>query len=142
VRATWVSHERCERLEGRRDLPETAFAFPAQRKEPLTDAEHVRNALARFDQVTGVSDEDRAGFANIVKAADHYGVEVSARSWRQLGVHPQTPRWEAAAKAVMMRRRHEQRAEAAGKVAARGDRPARRPTIRSRSRSSELGNSG
>lgn len=27
------------------------FAFPKQRKEPVHDAEHVRNAIARFDQV-------------------------------------------------------------------------------------------
>ena len=32
-------------------LPDAAFAFPEQRKEPLTDAKHVRNAVARFDQV-------------------------------------------------------------------------------------------
>jgi hypothetical protein len=38
----------------------TVFAFPNQRKEPLTDARHVRNAVARFDQVMDVSDEDRA----------------------------------------------------------------------------------
>ena len=41
------------RLEG------SEFAFPGQRKEPLTDARHVRNAIARFDQVEGVSDADR-----------------------------------------------------------------------------------
>ena len=29
------------------------FAFPDQQKEPLTDASHVRNAIARFDQVEG-----------------------------------------------------------------------------------------
>jgi hypothetical protein len=33
------------------DLPSGVFAFPMQRKEPLTDAEHVRNAVARFDHV-------------------------------------------------------------------------------------------
>jgi hypothetical protein len=32
------------------------FAFPDERKEPLTDARHVRNAIARFNQVEGVSD--------------------------------------------------------------------------------------
>jgi hypothetical protein len=143
VRTNWVPHEKCEGPEGWRDLPGTAFAFPAKRKEPLTDAEHVRNALARFDQVTGVSDKDRAlAFANIVKAAEHYGVEVSEPSWRQLGVHPQTRRREAAAKAVMTRRRREERAEAAGKIAPRSDQRARRRSIRSRSRSPEPGNAG
>jgi len=49
----------------------------------------VRNAVARFDQVTGVSDSDRAvAFANIEKAAQHYGVNLSETSWRDLGTHP------------------------------------------------------
>jgi hypothetical protein len=48
-------------------LCRTVYAFPNQRKEPLTDAQHVRNAVARFDQVIGVSDADRAlAFANMV----------------------------------------------------------------------------
>ena len=38
------------------DLSERQFAFPKERKEPLTDARHVRNAIARFDQVEGVTD--------------------------------------------------------------------------------------
>jgi hypothetical protein len=62
--------------------------FPKQRKEPLTDAEHVRNAVARFDQVIDVSDEDRdLAFANIQKAARHYGVNLSEGSWYDLGIH-------------------------------------------------------
>lgn len=70
------------------DLPKSAFAFPKQRKEPLTDASHVRNAIARFDQVEGVSDEDRElAWANIKKAADHFDVEVSEKSWRDLLRH-------------------------------------------------------
>jgi Family of unknown function (DUF6582) len=40
-------------------LAETEFAFPRERKEPLTDARHVRTAIARFDQVEGVSDAER-----------------------------------------------------------------------------------
>ena len=64
------------------DLPDTVFAFPKQRKEPLTDASHVRNAIARFDQVTGVSDEDRAlAFANIKKAAEHYSIDMTEMEW-------------------------------------------------------------
>ena len=35
------------------DMPDRQFAFPEQRKEPLIDAAHVRNAIARFDQVEG-----------------------------------------------------------------------------------------
>jgi hypothetical protein len=66
-------------------LPDSAFAFPGQRAEPLLDAAHVRNALARFDQVKGVSDDDRAlAFANIRAAAAHFGVRVSEASWRDL----------------------------------------------------------
>ena len=69
----------------RRDLPDSVFAFPKERKEPLTDAEHVRNALARFDQVIDVSDAERAlAFANIRKAAAHYGVTLSETDWHQL----------------------------------------------------------
>ena len=56
----WMPHEKHGRLTKQSDLPDTVFAFPKQRKEPLTDASHVRNAIARFDQVTAVSDEDRA----------------------------------------------------------------------------------
>ena len=67
-------------------MPESVFAFPRQRKEPLTDADHVRNALARFDQVEGVSEADRElAFANIKAAAKFYGVDVRERSWRDLG---------------------------------------------------------
>ncbi len=86
-------------------MPDTVFAFPKQRKEPLTDANHVRNAIARFDQVTDVSDEDRElAFANIKKAAEHYDIELTETSWPDLGVHPQAHRKEAAAKAVKTKR--------------------------------------
>jgi hypothetical protein len=67
-------------------LPESAFAFPRSRKEPLTDASHVRSALARFNQVRDVSDADRdLAFANIKKAAKYYGVEIRETNWGQLG---------------------------------------------------------
>ena len=85
----------------RSDLPDTVFAFPGQRKEPLTDAAQVRDAVARFDQVTGVSDADRAlAFANLRKAAQFYGVDLSETDWHQLGVHPQRNRNAAAAQAA------------------------------------------
>jgi hypothetical protein len=66
-------------------MPDEEFAFPEQRKEPLTDATHVRNAVARFDQVEGVTDaeSDRA-WKRILAAAERYGVEVSEKSWREL----------------------------------------------------------
>jgi hypothetical protein len=67
------------------DLPESKFAFPEQRKEPLTDAKHVRNAIARFDQVEDVSDRDRAAaWKRIKAAAKKYDVEIEAGSWREL----------------------------------------------------------
>jgi hypothetical protein len=72
-------------IHNRAELPDSVFAFPRQRKEPLTDADHVRNALARFDQVEGVSDADRdLAFANIKAAAAYYGVDVRENSWRDL----------------------------------------------------------
>ncbi|BCJ75653.1 hypothetical protein CS0771_51970 [Catellatospora sp. IY07-71] len=72
-------------------LPETVFAFPAKHKLPLTDAEHVRNALARFDQVKGVNDDQRdLAFANIQAAARHFGVDVAETHWHQLGRRPYT----------------------------------------------------
>jgi hypothetical protein len=72
-------------IHNRAELPESVFAFPKQRKEPLTDADHVRNALARFDQVEGASDSDRdLAFANIKAAAAYYGVDVRENSWRDL----------------------------------------------------------
>jgi hypothetical protein len=90
---TWRPHTEHGTLSSkdRKELPDTAYAFPGQRKEPLTDASHVRTALARFDQVQGVSDEDRdQAFANILEAAKHYGVDVAETDWRQLGKRPHT----------------------------------------------------
>jgi hypothetical protein len=48
-RATWEPHGKHGELTGRGDLPNSVFAFPKKRKEPLTDARHVRSALALFD---------------------------------------------------------------------------------------------
>ena len=102
--ATWEPHEKHGRLTTQSDLPDSVYAFPKQRKEPLTDAEHVRNAVARFDQVTGVSDGDRAlAFANIEKAAAQYGVNLAETSWHDLSVHPQKKRREAVAGARLER---------------------------------------
>ncbi len=105
-------HEKHGRLTTQSDLPDSVYAFPKQRKEPLTDARHVRNAVVRFDQVIDVSDADRAlAFANIEKAAKHYGVDLSETSWRDLGVHPQRNRKEAAAKGVATRERERRERE-------------------------------
>jgi hypothetical protein len=62
----------------RDELPDSAFAFPKQRKEPLTDAGHVRNAAARFNQVEGVSEADRReAKRRIEAAAKKFDVELS-----------------------------------------------------------------
>jgi hypothetical protein len=66
-------------------LPEKQFAFPDERKEPLSDAAHVRNAIARFDQVEGVSDAERdRAWKRIVAAAKKFDVQVSDDDWREL----------------------------------------------------------
>ena len=106
ILATWKPYEEHGRLTTRSNLPDSVFAFPNQRKEPLTDAQHVRNAVARFDQVIDVSESDRAlAFANIERAAHYYHVDLSETNWHQLGIHPQRNRQEAAAKAAATRRR-------------------------------------
>jgi len=77
--------------DDRNKLPDSAYAFPDKRKEPLTDAGHVRTALARFDQVKGVSDDERdQAFANIKAAAKHFDVDVAEDSWKDLGKKPHT----------------------------------------------------
>ena len=79
-----------ERTQGlstrqRNHMSREVFAFPKERKEPLNDARHVRNAVARFDQVEGVSDKERdAAWRRIRSAARKYGVHIEARGWRQL----------------------------------------------------------
>jgi hypothetical protein len=106
MRTTWKPHEKHGRLTMQSDLPDSVYAFPKERKEPLTDARHVRNAVARFDQVTGVPESARAlAFANIKKAAQYYGVDLSEESWQELGVHPQRNRKESARKAAATRKR-------------------------------------
>jgi hypothetical protein len=69
----------------RNRMPAEKFAFPKERKEPLNDARHVRNAVARFDQVEDVSDAEReAAWRRIKAAAKKYDVELSHKSWREL----------------------------------------------------------
>ncbi|MFN2464612.1 MAG: DUF6582 domain-containing protein [Candidatus Dormibacteria bacterium] len=66
-------------------VPATKFAFPKERKEPLTDARHVRNAIARFGQVKDVSDTERAAaWKRIKAAAKKFDVEVEVAGWREL----------------------------------------------------------
>jgi hypothetical protein len=69
-----------------KDLDESDFAFPKERKEPLTDADHVRNAMARFNQVEGASDDERdEAWSRIKRAAKKHDVEIHEKSWGELG---------------------------------------------------------
>ena len=106
MRATWKPHEKHGRLTRQSDLPDSVFAFPKERKEPLTDAKHVRNAVARFDQVTDVSKTEREqAFANIKKAAKHYGIDLDEDSAKDLGAHPQRRRKASSRKAAATRKK-------------------------------------
>ena len=72
--------------EDRDQLDTGSFAFPKERKEPLENARHVRNAIARFNQVKDVSDDERdAAWKRIEAAAKRHGVEIKEQSWRELG---------------------------------------------------------
>jgi hypothetical protein len=69
----------------RHETPSREFAFPDEEKEPLIDAAHVRNAIARFNQVKGVTDAERdAAWKRIVQAAKKLGVHVEEKDWREL----------------------------------------------------------
>ncbi len=124
MRVTWKHHDKAGRLTKRSDLPDSVFAFPHDRAEPMTNASHVRNAIARFNQVIGVTEEQRKlAFANIKKAAKHYGVDLE-KHLSQLGIHPKTGRTAAdrkasAAKGAATRKRAASGAGAALKPAAK-----------------------
>ncbi|MGH8192203.1 MAG: DUF6582 domain-containing protein [Rhodanobacteraceae bacterium] len=69
----------------RENLPDSDFAFPKERKEPIENASHVIDALARFDQVEDVTDQERdEAWKRILAAAKKYGVDVHEKDWRQL----------------------------------------------------------
>ena len=61
------------------------FAFPKERKMPIHDAAHVRNAIARFNQVKDVTVEERdKAWQRIQSAAKKHNVEMNEESWHQL----------------------------------------------------------
>ena len=71
--------------EDRKEISGKEFAFPKQRKEPLEDAAHVRNAIARFNQVKGVSEAEKdEAWKRIKAAAKKFGVEMEESSWSEL----------------------------------------------------------
>jgi hypothetical protein len=52
----------------------------------MTDATHVRDAMARFNQVADVTDSERdLAFSNIKKAAKHFDIQMKETDWRQFG---------------------------------------------------------
>ncbi len=72
--------------DDRDDIADGSFAFPQERKEPLENAAHVRNAIARFNQVKDVSDDERdAAWKRITAAAKKHGIVVKEHSWREIG---------------------------------------------------------
>jgi hypothetical protein len=74
-----LSHKEKEKL------PESTFAFPRERKEPLEDARHVQQAVARFDQVKNVTNKERdEAWKRIQKAAKKCGVQLQENDWREL----------------------------------------------------------
>ena len=74
------------------NLPESIFAFPKERKEPLEDARHVQEAIARFNQVKNVTNMERdEAWKRIQKAAKKYDVELQAKDWRELFTRKKRP---------------------------------------------------
>jgi hypothetical protein len=72
--------------EQRNDISNKQFAFPKERKEPLEDAAHVRTAIARFNQVEGVSEQEKdEAWKRILAAAKKFDVEVNEKDWREVG---------------------------------------------------------
>lgn len=71
--------------EDRNELSDSKFAFPKERKEPIEDADHVRAAIARFDQVEDVTNDERdEAWQRIKDAAQKFGVDMDGSDWREL----------------------------------------------------------
>ncbi len=69
----------------REKLTGSEYAFPKERKEPLVDARHVQEAIARFDQVQGVTNKERdEAWKRIKRAAKKFDVELNEKDWREL----------------------------------------------------------
>jgi len=75
----------------RKKIPAKEFAFPKEEKEPLENAAHVRNAIARFNQVKGVSEAEKdAAWKRIKAAAKKFGVEMDEDSRKELKSAPKS----------------------------------------------------
>jgi hypothetical protein len=69
----------------RNAIPAGKFAFRGERKMPLENAAHVRNAISRFNQVKGVTDAERdIAWRRIFSAAKQYGVDMKESGWRHM----------------------------------------------------------
>ncbi len=60
----------------KKSLPSTMYACPRDRKLPINDAAHVRNAMARFDQVESKFCHPKVAKRRIIAAAKRYGIDV------------------------------------------------------------------
>lgn len=94
---------------GGKDLTAKSFAFVGDPnrtetwKYPIHDANHVRNALARWGQHKGIPSDKEAGvLRKIHAAAKKFGIDVSdERSWNPADVPAAVPEpWHPAYKAV------------------------------------------
>ncbi len=73
-----MSHNPALTTAGRKKLKPRQFAVPELRKLPIEDAGHVRNAMARFNQVKGLSrDQKEKAYNRIVNAAIHHGIDAT-----------------------------------------------------------------
>jgi hypothetical protein len=60
----------------KKHLPASQYACPRDRKLPINDAAHVRNAMARFNQVESKFCHPAVA-RRILAAAKKYGIDVS-----------------------------------------------------------------
>jgi hypothetical protein len=60
----------------KKSLPKTEYACPRDRKLPINDAAHVRNAMARFNQVESRFCHPATARRRILAAAKKFGVDV------------------------------------------------------------------
>jgi hypothetical protein len=66
-------------------LPDSAFAFPKDRKEPIHDRGHVLSAIRLFTKVEDVSDAEREeAWKRIKAAAKKFEVHVDHEDWREM----------------------------------------------------------
>jgi len=93
MKAPWKSHNDNKSLDAAKEthLPNSVHAILNKRKGPMMNASHFRNAIARFEQVKGITEHEREqAFATIKAAAKHYGIEITEADWHDPGKKPHT----------------------------------------------------